>query len=575
MFKSSPSGMYIPSISQAVRPDVVSDVVNEDQIRLLVPSFMNYIDPKETYLSFTLQMGGVGRVQPDRHAGAHALFRNLLIRNGSNSTTIVNEEDYNASVAMLNPFTEQSSVESKHNLFEGVVENDNITADDPSNLYYGTPLSLNGSSAGNAVGDISVNGSNMERKKVAIQMRLRTKFLGDKILPVGAMGGLRFQIDTENPLRALQYLTADREGVGENGLSVGVAIPTAQLAAGWGAGDQTRQGSGNQGAYNVELAAIETNDNQKNNPFDIGDFLFVIKTTGAQEGQGELLGVITGFYKTGANKLGVEYVPQRAPATGLTNTYVAGDAPAVYVKPSERAEAHSGVFTKADGVAGAVGTGSVEGVSYTISDLEMKCLKVEPPEQYNDAIMRNAMSEGGLQMDYDTYTLYRHNQSNRTGLTTALIPAQQTRALSCLSQPLDQAKLRDVAVSSLVATPDNARNYQFVFGTHLIPTRVVPLERYSQALTSNDRRSEAIHISELQKSILNINEPVRNLHEIARHFAIGRGFSRYGQIFNLKDQTLSLRVDYDSTATQEKLFNNYIFHKRRLVINKDGVSVIV
>jgi len=573
MFKSSPSGMYIPSISQAVRPDVVSDVVNEDQIRLLVPSFVNYIDPKETYLSFTLQMGGVGRVQPDKHAGSHALFRNLLIRNGSNSTTIVNEEDYNASVAMLNPFTEQSSVESKHNLFEGVVENDNITSDDPSNLYYGTPLSLNGSSAGNAVGDISVNGSNMERKKVAIQMRLRTKFLGDKILPVGAMGGLRFQIDTENPLRALQYLTADREGVGEAGQSVGVAVPAGQLATDWGAGDQQRANSTNLGAYNVELA-LNTNDNQRNNPFDIGDFLYVVKSAGAQLGDGELLGVITGFYINGT-ALGVEYVPQRAPATGLTNTYVIGDAPLVYVKPSERAVAHSGVFTKADGVAGAVGTGSVEGVSYTISDLEMKCLKVEPPEQYNDAIMRNAMSEGGLQMDYDTYTLYRHNQSNKVGLTTALIPAQQTRALSCLSQPLNQGKTRDLSVSSLVATPDDARNYQFVFGTHLIPSRVVPLERYSQALTSNDRKSEAIHISELQKAILNINEPVRNLHEIARHFAIGRGFSRYGQVFNLKDQSLSLRVDYNSTATQEKLFNNFIFHKRRLIINKDGVSVIV
>ena len=88
MFKSSPAGMYVPSISQSVRPDVVSDIVNEDQIRLLVPSFLSYIDPKETYLSFNLQMGGVGRIQPDKHAGAHALFRNLLIRNGSRANTI-------------------------------------------------------------------------------------------------------------------------------------------------------------------------------------------------------------------------------------------------------------------------------------------------------------------------------------------------------------------------------------------------------------------------------------------------------------------------------------------------------
>ena len=82
-------------------------------------------------------------------------------------------------------------------------------------------------------------------------------------------------------------------------------------------------------------------------------------------------------------------------------------------------------------------------------------------------------------------------------------------------------------------------------------------------------------MSELQKAILNIGEPVRNLHKIHEHFAIGRAFTRYGQVFNLKDNSLSLRVDYESTAGQDKIFNNYIFHKRRLVINKDGVSVLV
>jgi len=181
-------------------------------------------------------------------------------------------------------------------------------------------------------------------------------------------------------------------------------------------------------------------------------------------------------------------------------------------------------------------------------------------------------------MDYDTYTLYRHNQSNKTGLTTALIPAQQSRALSCITQPLAVNGFRDIALSSLVGEPDNARNYQFVFGTHMIPNRVVELSRYSQQLgtgVARTFRSDALHLSELQKAILNINEPVRNLHKIHEHFAIGRAFTRYGQVFNLKDQSLSLRVDYAANANQDKLFNNYIFHKRRLIINKDGVTVNV
>lgn len=576
MFKSNATGAYVPSISQSVRPDVVSDIVPEDQIRLLVPSFLGFVDPRETYCRFNLQMSGVGRVIPDKNAGAHALFRNLLIRDGANSATLVSEEDYNCSVGMLNPITQQSSVYNKHNLFEGVVENVNEDGADPSNLFYGTPPSLNGSDEDNIVGDA-------EQLKVKIQMPLRTKFMGGKIIPVGLLGGLRFQIDTENALRALQYV--ETTGLCEETRvdEFGIAIPAAQLTTGTGgngfqAGDQKRNnGDSKDGAYSVKLE-VETTDNQTNNPFGVGDFLFVQKTAGAQAGQGELLGVVVGFFIDGTD-LGVQYVPQRAEGTGLTNTYDAADSPKVFVKPSERSKAHTGVVVKGDGAGGAgSGSGSAPAPSYTISDFEMVCLKVEPPESYVSSMTSRAQSGEGIAMDYETYTLYRHNQSNKVGLTTALIPAQQSRALSCLSQPLAVNAFRDIALSSLVGEPDNARNYQFVFGTHLIPNRVVELSRYSQQLgTGLGRtfRSDALHLSELQKAILNINEPVRNLHKIHEHFAIGRAFTRYGQVFNLKDNSLSLRVDYESTANQDKLFNNYIFHKRRLIINKDGVSVLV
>lgn len=576
MFKSNATGAYVPSISQAVRPDVVSDVLPEDQIRLLVPSFLGFLDPRETYCRFNLKMTGVGRLIPDKNAGGHALFRNLLIRDGANSATLVSEEDYNCSVGMLNPITQQSSVYNKHNLFEGVVENVNEDGADPTNLYYGAAPSLNGSDETNVVGSAVATSPKL-------QLPLRTKFMGGKIIPVGLLGGLRFQIDTENPLRALQYV--ETTGLCESSRvdEFGIAIPAAQLTTGTGGtgfqtGDQKRNNADSKdGAYSVKLA-VNTNDSQRNNPFGVGDFLFVQKTAGADVGQEELLGVIDGFFIDGTD-LGVSYVPQRPEAGGLVHTYAAADIPKVFVKPSQRSVAHNGILVRGDGAGGAgTGSGSAPAPSYTISDFEMVCLKVEPPQSYVESMTKRAMSGEGVAMDYDTYTLYRHNQSNKVGLTTALIPAQQSRALSCLSQPLAINAFRDVALSSLVGEPDNARNYQFVFGTHLIPNRVVELSRYSQQLgTGLGRtfRSDALHMSELQKAILNIGEPVRNLHKIHEHFAIGRAFTRYGQVFNLKDNSLSLRVDYESTAGQEKIFNNYIFHKRRLVINKDGVSVLV
>ena len=43
---------------------------------------------------------------------------------------------------------------------------------------------------------------------------------------------------------------------------------------------------------------------------------------------------------------------------------------------------------------------------------------------------------------------------------------------------------------------------------------------------------------------------------------------------DLSKQTLSLRVDYSDTASVSKLFNNYVYGMKRIVINKDGVLVI-
>ena len=71
---------------------------------------------------------------------------------------------------------------------------------------------------------------------------------------------------------------------------------------------------------------------------------------------------------------------------------------------------------------------------------------------------------------------------------------------------------------------------------------------------------------------MNVNEKVLSLQRIPDHFAIARGLTKYGQVMDLSTQTLSLRIDYNATAVQNKLFNNYVYGLRRIVINKNGVQ---
>ena len=146
------------------------------------------------------------------------------------------------------------------------------------------------------------------------------------------------------------------------------------------------------------------------------------------------------------------------------------------------------------------------------------------------------------------------------------------RAKSLFSQPLSVANSRSLASSSLSGIVDEALNYEWIWGTNHYPSRLVPLQRYSieYPAGSGTFGSEALHISELQKAVANVNEPVRNLHLIKDHFCISRSLTKYGQVMDLSGQTLSLRIDYGA-GTEQKLFNNYIYGLRRITVSRGTV----
>ena len=306
--------------------------------------------------------------------------------------------------------------------------------------------------------------------------------------------------------------------------------------------------------------------------------------------------MICGFYNSSnvAGELGIYYVPQRTTGTGI-GTYVStepnfngqnrdyvGDDP-IFYKASERVLPQSGVLVPADGGAAAVGTGTGAFVapSYVVSDLEFLCLSVQPPEQYVNGLMSASTSDRGVSMDIMTSSTQRFNQSTAGGLTSNLIPCSQRRVKSVFVQPLVIADFRDFTKRSLSGVPSNARNYQFVYGTELIPVKNVPLGRYSQTVDSfgtanqtvtEQNKAEAIHLSQLEGALVNAGNMPRSLHRVAKNFAIARAFSKYNQVADLSEQSLSCRIDYENTATGLKIFNNYIDHLRRISITNNGVE---
>lgn len=559
MFKANGSGTYIASKSQSVKPDVVSDVQALDQIRILIPSFVDFLNPKETYFRCELQMQNArGVIVPDKKGGIHSLFRNLIIRDGGNTATLESLEDYNAQCCMTSPFTAQSSIGHKRELFEGVQADANNSGE---SLYYSAPQSLAGATdVGTAVGTPRV------AKKIEIYTQLKAGIFSNGVIPNALMSGMRIQIDTEDPNRALTLPFIG--GSEEAGIADAHALTGDASAGSVGTRDGTV--GNNTGSVVVDIV---TDDTGKNNPFAVDDILYINKKTAGTYANEEVLGVVAGFFVSGG-KLGVKLTLQADTGTQVPSADydVAGtDESKVYYKVSDREKALS--VLSATATANAKDR-TIPAPSYTLSGIEMLCSVVTPPASYVEGMLKKAMGSEGVSMDYMTSELHRFNQVNTQGLVQVQIPTLATRGKAVFCQPIPSANFRSLGTSSFSGRADGARNYQFVKGTELIPSRVAPLERYSQTVgTKGQKRNEPLHTSELQKALINIEQLPFSLQKIADSFVIARAFNKYSQITDLADETLSLRVDYDSGASQ-KIFNNFVYKLARLTIRQGQVMVV-
>jgi hypothetical protein len=160
------------------------------------------------------------------------------------------------------------------------------------------------------------------------------------------------------------------------------------------------------------------------------------------------------------------------------------------------------------------------------------------------------------------------NLPQQDGLTNQLIPTRETRAYSIVSVPLDQAKQTQPEFDSFRGISDGAQDYTYVYGSTLIPDRPVSVASYSAGVP----KVEPLHLVEVEKALTNCGVPVRDLQRVPEKFLISRGFSRYGQVSDLSEQDLSLRVEYSGSA-KVKLFDHFICGLRRMIVSSEGVRV--
>tara|TARA_R110001592_G_scaffold69006_2_gene211537 strand:- start:4077 stop:5909 length:1833 start_codon:yes stop_codon:yes gene_type:complete len=599
---------FVPNRTVRVMPDAQTDygpAVN-NQIKIHIPSYIGFLDPKNTKLNMDITMSGRGSLHPDGAAGMWSLCRDLRVQSGDGRAQLEDIQDLNVLTAQAWSFDENDSLNAKRELLEGSSKNGMLDAQ----LYWEKKVSPFSQVVTEATRPIQVQTSGV------VPMSGILGAQSDNVFPLAATSGLRLQLNLETLTRSCTLATTGCTGVAPpnvvgavpstNGSATGTLLPgvfacllfgdkaatkddPAIDADGTGVGTGTvliarkTDRDASIGGGNAGVADFSTIDSGNTCAFEIGDPIYICQGDGKEC---ICLGIVKELTKVNAASGGTSATVDRVKITytinraggqtvshangtsaattpigyeGLSATTLTAGGAVVFFDPRDR-------LTQITTLQGQV----LAPNSYTVQNVSMSVLEVTPPEGYVNAMMDQVNGQG-LNMDYCTSRLYRANISSPIGLQSINIPANAERAYSLLSVPLLQDRVNSTTTSSLLGTYDETamNSYQWVFDGNTVPDRPVDLLKYKH------NKNAILHISELEKAVENAKIPVRNLWNIQQRFMIARALSRYGQVHDLSGTSSQLRIDYSTEGNGEStMIETFCVALNRLVVTSMGIEVI-
>ncbi len=125
------------------------------------------------------------------------------------------------------------------------------------------------------------------------------------------------------------------------------------------------------------------------------------------------------------------------------------------------------------------------------------------------------------------------------------------------------------AVDQFRGISDFLTDYQFIYDGRLQPSRPVKCSKTSSK-TSIDQQP----LIETTKALQQADISARSLSEFNRNFIVSRALALNKGIYDTRNKDFNLQVNYQGTTpTKNKLWNNFVFHLRRINIRGDSISV--
>lgn len=540
---------------------------SNNHVLLDIPKNIPFFIGDQSYLRFRLKLEMTAKssetgnadtssfVQLIPELGANAIIKNLSIRN-SQGKILEQINEYNVLKLAMNQYDNSLDKENFRSITEGTVINDYRTRVNNKDQAYITTTRAGNTSTNPYFRTLSDGTTKQTDCDVCIPLSGSGILGSNKIVP-NSMLGLRLEIELEE---AYKVIRATRTAFFDSNYNVQLSFgrTTDAVPVIGAAGDGLAPGKTYDRIYIFDTTMDMVDIHH--NPFKVGEFIGVRDDTATKVVLGQIKEIGVGFDSTGAGR---EYIYYDLETPIAITSYIT-DAPPVYSRNLD-----------ADGLQ----PGSLN-LKYDVSNLEFVIKRCEVEAEYLNQMNKALRQNGSINYEFPSFSNYQRQVLATEINSTINLPLQNSMARSVL---LIGTIRNNSAVDNLtdflnpnkgyfnLSGQNKVNNYQFTYQNRLHPNRRVDL------LKTNQRKGfNQIALHELTKALIQGNIPPNSLRDFKNNMIIGRSFSSSNGFYDTRSKDTQINIDYtDLTGLENKLFQIYCAHIRRIVINNDGINVIV
>ena len=539
------------------------------KIIINVPPTVQYIQPRESYLSCDVKLSKTGgdptRLMLDETLGAQVLIRDIFIYSGGVGNVLLEEyQNYNVLTNVKYDYETNATLRSKRSLTEGSLHHsvqcrgscgttESHKNDCVTNPYF-KGLEESASS-------VSAAFTNDDYQTVRCLLPINTGiFSNDKVFPVLMTEGLKIEIvleentnvfrrlDTTLPNRMLKncpiFHSTNGSDLNPHNASTGVDITTIYF----------------------------TRDNNMINtpqvPFVVGEKLGFSTFAGVKSNFTTDPVISQIDYDSGAGDYGLIKVTLNGSGMNISSGSGVHEASVVYSRSD-------------------IGT-----PKFTVSNVELVLQQLTMPEGYTRKMMSMMKEGGSMNYDFLSFTNYKYSQLASDTVANIRLPLNQSRAKSILCIPTDSTN-RTVTLDAfaegtylvseedndyknysdktgLVGVADTIKDYQFFYDGKLNPSRKVSCEKTSSRTSISQQ-----HLIELEKALAQSKIVPYSFRSFQSNFVIGRALSLQDGVYDTRGKDFSLQVEYPDASAVNHLWMNWVGHIRRIVFKGDGIELQV